>query len=86
MGVKQPRAEYRHESHTGLAIPLSYLGNHVDLYQIGPKLHSALEFCATRFTLACLLLFPLLKHQKIELPKGRDAWNMILITAFCNSF
>lgn len=41
-----------------------------------------ISFAALRFTLACLILFPILKLQKIEIPKGKKVWIFILITGF----
>lgn len=43
-------------------------------------------FAATRFTLACLLLIPILKFQKINLPRGKDAWSVILMTGILQFF
>lgn len=40
------------------------------------------SFAAVRFSVACLILFPILRLQKIELPKGRAIWKIIFITGF----
>ena len=44
------------------------------------------SFAAIRFTVACLLLLPLLWQQKIPFPKGRAAWIIIFITGFLQFF
>ena len=44
------------------------------------------SFAAIRFLVACLLLFPLLKFQKIALPQGRKIWIVILITGLLQFF
>jgi drug/metabolite transporter (DMT)-like permease len=44
------------------------------------------SFAATRFTLACILLLPILKIQKIELPRGGGQWSMILMTGLLQFF
>jgi len=41
-----------------------------------------ISFAALRFTVACLILFPILKLQKIEIPKGKKVWTFILLTGF----
>ena len=44
------------------------------------------SFAALRFTVACLLLLPILFVQKIEFPKGRQIWVVILITGLLQFF
>jgi drug/metabolite transporter (DMT)-like permease len=44
------------------------------------------SFAAIRFTVACLILFPILKLQKVEFPKGRRVWIFITITGFLQFF
>ncbi|CAN5525564.1 EamA family transporter [soil metagenome] len=44
------------------------------------------SFAATRFSIACLILLPILLVQKIEFPKGRDVWLFILITGILQFF
>ena len=44
------------------------------------------SFAAMRFSVACLILFPILRQQKIELPKGRKIWKVIFITGFLQFF
>ncbi len=47
------------------------------------------SFAAIRFSVACLILFPILKLQKIEFPKGRRVWGFIFITGllqFCFNY
>lgn len=38
------------------------------------------SFAAMRFTVACLILLPIILIQKIEFPKGAKVWIIILIT------
>ena len=38
------------------------------------------SFAALRFTVACLILLPIIKLQKIAFPKGRTVWKFIFIT------
>jgi drug/metabolite transporter (DMT)-like permease len=45
-----------------------------------------LSFAASRFSLACLILFPILKLQKIEMPKGKGVWSFIFITGVLQFF
>jgi drug/metabolite transporter (DMT)-like permease len=40
------------------------------------------SFAALRFMVACLLLLPVLRWQKIPFPRGRAAWTIIFITGF----
>lgn len=44
------------------------------------------SFAAIRFTVACLILLPILKFQKIEFPKGRKDWIFICITGVLQFF
>jgi Permeases of the drug/metabolite transporter (DMT) superfamily len=44
------------------------------------------SFAAIRFTVACLILFPVLLFQKIVLPRGRKIWTVILITGLLQFF
>lgn len=44
------------------------------------------SYAAIRFSVACLILFPLLKIQRIEIPKGRSVWIIILITGLLQFF
>ncbi|HEX8734688.1 MAG TPA: EamA family transporter [Pyrinomonadaceae bacterium] len=44
------------------------------------------SFAAIRFTVACVLLLPLLWQQKIPFPKGRAAWIIIFVTGFLQFF
>jgi drug/metabolite transporter (DMT)-like permease len=44
------------------------------------------SFAALRFSVACLLLFPLIKWQKIDLPKGGKIWSIIFVTGFLQFF
>lgn len=39
-----------------------------------------LSFAAIRFSVACLILFPILKIQQIETPKGKGVWSFVFIT------
>ncbi len=48
-----------------------------------------ISFAALRFTVACLILLPILFLQKIELPQGKKIWTIILITGilqFCFNY
>ncbi len=44
------------------------------------------SFAALRFTVACLLLLPILFVLKIPIPKGRRVWIIILITGLLQFF
>ncbi len=44
------------------------------------------SFAAVRFSVACLILFFIIKFQKIELPKGKNVLIFILITGFLQFF
>lgn len=44
------------------------------------------SFAAARFTVACLILLPVIVIQKIEFPKGRKIWIIILITGVVQFF
>lgn len=44
------------------------------------------SFAALRFTVACLLLLPVLLILKIEFPRGRRIWLVILITGILQFF
>jgi drug/metabolite transporter (DMT)-like permease len=47
------------------------------------------SFAALRFTVACLILLPILFLQKIPFPKGKKIWTIILITGllqFCFNY
>ena len=44
------------------------------------------SFAAMRFTVACLLILPVLWRWKIPFPKGRAAWMIIFITGFLQFF
>ncbi len=44
------------------------------------------SFAAIRFSVACLILFPVLLFQKIEFPHGKKIWTIILITGFLQFF
>lgn len=45
-----------------------------------------ISFAAARFTVACLILLPVILWQKIELPKGWRIWSLIFITGFLQFF
>lgn len=45
-----------------------------------------ISFAATRFTISCLLLLPLLFWQKLQFPKDKTVWRFILITGFLQFF
>lgn len=44
------------------------------------------SFAAVRFTVACLLLLPILLIRKIEFPKGAQIWIIIVITGLLQFF
>ena len=44
------------------------------------------SFAAARFTVACLILLPVLLIQKIEFPKGKKIWAMIVVTGLLQFF
>jgi len=44
------------------------------------------SFAAIRFTVACLLLLPIIFWQKIAFPRGREIWTVILITGILQFF
>lgn len=44
------------------------------------------SFAAIRFSVACLILFPVLLIQKIEFPRGKKIWTIILITGLLQFF
>ena len=44
------------------------------------------SFAAARFTVACLILLPILLIQKIEFPKTRRIWKIIIITGLLQFF
>jgi drug/metabolite transporter (DMT)-like permease len=44
------------------------------------------SFAALRFTVACLILFPVLIFQRIEFPKDKKIWTLILITGLLQFF
>ncbi len=44
------------------------------------------SFAALRFTVACLILLPVLLLRKIEFPKGRKIWKVIIITGLLQFF
>jgi drug/metabolite transporter (DMT)-like permease len=44
------------------------------------------SFAALRFTVACLILLPILLFQKIAFPKGRQIWIVIVITGLLQFF
>ncbi|HEY8560776.1 MAG TPA: EamA family transporter [Pyrinomonadaceae bacterium] len=44
------------------------------------------SFAALRFTVACLILLPVLLIRNIELPKGKRIWLIILITGLLQFF
>lgn len=44
------------------------------------------SFAALRFTVACLILLPILLVQKIEFPKGGNIWIIIVITGLLQFF
>lgn len=45
-----------------------------------------LSFAALRFTVACIILLPIISLQKIEIPKGKKIWKLILLTGFLQFF
>jgi drug/metabolite transporter (DMT)-like permease len=45
-----------------------------------------ISFAAIRFTVSCLLLLPILLLQKIELPKDRGIWRIIIFTGLLQFF
>lgn len=44
------------------------------------------SFAAIRFTVACLILFPVIFIQKIEFPRGKKIWTIIFITGILQFF
>ncbi len=44
------------------------------------------SFAALRFTVACLLLLPILWWQKAEFPKGKKIWRLIVVTGILQFF
>ncbi len=44
------------------------------------------SFAALRFSVACLILFAIIKVQKIEFPRIREVWKFILITGLLQFF
>lgn len=44
------------------------------------------SFAAMRFSVACLLLLPIIFYRKIELPKGGKIWLIIVITGLLQFF
>lgn len=44
------------------------------------------SFAALRFSVACLILFAIIKLQKIEFPRIREGWKFILITGILQFF
>lgn len=44
------------------------------------------SFAALRFTVACLILLPILWWRKMEIPKSKQVWNLILLTGFLQFF
>ena len=45
-----------------------------------------ISFAALRFSVACLILLPILFQRKIEFPKGKKIWTIILITGVLQFF
>jgi drug/metabolite transporter (DMT)-like permease len=45
-----------------------------------------ISFAALRFTVACLILLPVIFFQKIEFPKGKKIWLIIFITGILQFF
>ena len=45
-----------------------------------------ITFAATRFTVAIILLLPVLLIWKLEFPKGKQIWTLIFITGFLQFF
>lgn len=45
-----------------------------------------ISFAALRFTVACLILLPILFFQNNKLPKGKKIWTIILITGILQFF
>ncbi len=62
------------------------LGNDLDFYQTRLDDLPPVSFAALRFAVACLILFPIIIWQKIEIPKGRKIWKFIFITGILQFF
>jgi drug/metabolite transporter (DMT)-like permease len=45
-----------------------------------------ISFAAVRFTVASLILLPIMRLQRIEFPQGRKIWSIILITGLLQFF
>lgn len=45
-----------------------------------------ISFAALRFTVACLILLPILLFQKIQIPQGKKIWTIIIITGILQFF
>jgi drug/metabolite transporter (DMT)-like permease len=45
-----------------------------------------ISFAALRFTVACLILLPIIFLQKIEFPKGKKIWLIIFVTGILQFF
>lgn len=44
------------------------------------------SFAALRFSVACLILFPIMLARKIEFPRGKQIWTIIFITGILQFF
>ncbi len=45
-----------------------------------------ITFAAIRFSVACLLLLPILFYQKVEFPRGKKIWTIIIVTGILQFF
>jgi drug/metabolite transporter (DMT)-like permease len=45
-----------------------------------------ITFAAIRFSVACLLLLPILIFQNVEFPRGKKIWTVIIVTGFLQFF
>jgi drug/metabolite transporter (DMT)-like permease len=45
-----------------------------------------ISFAAIRFSVSCLFLLPILFWQKIEIPKGKSIWTIIILTGILQFF
>lgn len=45
-----------------------------------------ISFAALRFAVACLILLPILLWQKLEIPKDKKIWQLIVLTGFLQFF
>ena len=45
-----------------------------------------ISFAALRFSMACLILAPIIYFKKLELPKGKSVWTFVFITGILQFF